>query len=69
MSQSHKWSPKWDDEADSCIDVCTNCKTKRRNRVLYFKGFMKKSGTVTEYFVNGVWSTESHPICNAQTKK
>ncbi len=69
MSKSHKWEPRWDDKEDSCVDVCIHCKIKRRNRVLFYKGTMKKGGTVTEYFINGVWSTDAHPICNAQISK
>jgi len=62
-SHSHKWEIGWDDASDSCIDVCKNCRTKRRNKVLYFKGTMRKSGTITEYFVNGVWNPDVHPPC------
>ena len=68
-SRSHKWEPRWDDESDSCIDCCNICKTKRRNRVLYFKGTMRKSSTITEYFINGAWSPDVHPICNPANPK
>ena len=68
QNRNHKWEPRWDDESDSCIEFCRICHTKRRNKVLYFKGAMKRSGTITEYFVDNQWSALKHPPCN-QIKK
>lgn len=65
---SHKWDIGWDDKADMCIHVCKHCGIKKRDKILHFKGTMKKCGKVTEYFINGRWSSEDDHACVTKTK-
>ena len=65
---SHKWEVKWDDTEDACINICKVCGVKKRKRIYYFQGTLKRSNTTTEYLVDGKWEEFAKPICKKVTK-
>jgi hypothetical protein len=57
---THKW--------DIITDTCIKCGLERRNKRLYFKGTLTKSGYLTEYLVNNEWIANV-PECNEKRDK
>lgn len=59
----HKWKTSWDDNEDSCIDVCINCGLKRMLHHSYAKGTTIVKGKIHKYLIDNEWQVVLVPEC------